>query len=138
MPIKNQKRLKRSRQTSSTTTTTENLGITTKYHHEFLIDEGSGNNSSLYYLLIFFTLSLMIAALYAGIDSYQRLSINKIDSYSKCIRHKLSTIVDSVPKYCTTKDGRNFLETVEVPTSNTDPSEPVSQNNYYRLTLNDN
>ncbi len=95
---------------------------TPDFHHKFLVDEGSGNNSPLYYLLIFFTLALMVAAIYSGVDSYYRMSLRRIDNFDKCIAHPLSTVMEINPRVCSTKDGRNFLERISVPLP-----DPVSQ-----------
>jgi len=83
---------------------------TSDFEHKFLVDQGSGNNSPLYYMLIFFTLSLMIAAIYVGVDSYQRLSMSRIDSFESCINHPKSMIRESNPRVCITWDKRNFFE----------------------------
>lgn len=106
--------------------------LTPTIHHKFLIDDSRDSQSPLYYILIFFTLFLMIAAIYAGVDSSRMFEVGKIDNFSECIQNRLSIIRESYPRTCTTRDGRSFVESVYVVT---DPTPTIKHNRVIDLKL---
>ncbi|MFC1649628.1 hypothetical protein ACFL2C_02895 [Patescibacteria group bacterium] len=109
---KRKKLTRRKKKTAIKAKSTKVIRTPPTYKHKFLVDKSEDMTSPLYYMLIFFTLSLMIGVIYAGVDSYQRLEVHKINSFEKCTLHSKSIIRESSPRLCTTIDDRSFYETI--------------------------